>query len=112
MSKEAMNTDFNEWFNQLEGFHIKSERFYESLTAFSNEALAINMVKWLEAAFEAGRATEQKRTGQEIIMMSEHCAELVLAEREACAKVCLTHAPTTTPNYVSYAAAIRARSRE
>jgi hypothetical protein len=61
-----MNTDFNEWFNQLEGFHIKSERFYESLTAFSNEALAINMVKWLEAAFEAGR----------------------VAEKEACAKVC------------------------
>ena len=30
-------------------------------------------------------------------------------EREACAKVCQTHAPTTTPTYVSYAAAIRAR---
>ena len=61
-----MNADFNEWFNQLEGFHIKSERFYESMTAFSNESLAINMVKWLEAAFEAGR----------------------VVEREACAKVC------------------------
>jgi hypothetical protein len=33
----------------------------------------------------------------------------VLAEREACAKVCETHAPTTTPTWVSYAAAIRAR---
>jgi hypothetical protein len=30
-------------------------------------------------------------------------------EREACAKVCETHAPTTTPTWVSYAAAIRAR---
>ena len=34
----------------------------------------------------------------------------VLAEREACAKVCETHAPTTTPTWVSYAAAIRARA--
>ena len=33
------------------------------------------------------------------------------AEREACAKVCETHAPTTTPTYVSYAAAIRARGK-
>ena len=31
------------------------------------------------------------------------------AEREACAKVCETHAPTTTPTWVSYATAIRAR---
>jgi hypothetical protein len=31
------------------------------------------------------------------------------AEREACALVCETYAPTTTPTWVSYAAAIRAR---
>ena len=36
-------------------------------------------------------------------------ANAIAAEREACAKVCETHAPTTTPSYVSYAAAIRAR---
>jgi hypothetical protein len=37
-------------------------------------------------------------------------AALVRAdEREACAKVCEDHAPTTTPTWVSYAAAIRAR---
>lgn len=35
--------------------------------------------------------------------------KFVAAEREECAKVCETHAPTTTPAYVSYAAAIRAR---
>jgi len=33
-------------------------------------------------------------------------------EREACAKVCETHAPTTTPTWVSYAAAIRARGQK
>ena len=38
-------------------------------------------------------------------------AKLVAAhEREQCAMVCETHAPTTTPTWVSYAAAIRARS--
>ena len=31
-------------------------------------------------------------------------------EREACAKVVETHAPTTTPTWVSYAAVIRARN--
>jgi hypothetical protein len=36
--------------------------------------------------------------------------EAVKTEREACAMVCETHAPTTTPTWVSYAAAIRARS--
>ena len=42
----------------------------------------------------------------------ERFAALVAAaEREGCAKVCETHAPTTTPTYVSYAAAIRARGQ-
>jgi hypothetical protein len=41
----------------------------------------------------------------------EALAKLVAAhEREQCAMVCETHAPTTTPTWVSYAAAIRARS--
>jgi len=44
-----------------------------------------------------------------------HLAELVnravKAEREACAKVLETHTPTTTPTWVSYAAAIRARGQ-
>ena len=53
--------EFDEWFHQLEGFHLKSERFYESLDAFSKEALAISMVKWLETAFYAGKAYEQNK---------------------------------------------------
>jgi len=40
----------------------------------------------------------------------ERIADLARAdEREECAKVCEAHAPTTTPTWVSYAAAIRAR---
>ncbi len=39
----------------------------------------------------------------------DYIEKMVAAERDACAKVCETHAPTTTPTWVSYAAAIRAR---
>jgi hypothetical protein len=40
----------------------------------------------------------------------EAFANLVAAhEREACAQVCEKFAPTTTPTWVSYAAAIRAK---
>lgn len=46
---------FNEYFNELEGYCLRSERFYESLDAFSNkEALAASMKLWLEAAFIQG----------------------------------------------------------
>ena len=41
----------------------------------------------------------------------EYMQREIAAEREACAKVCETHAPRTTPTYVSYAAAIRARGQ-
>jgi hypothetical protein len=49
--------------------------------------------------------------------IDERLAELIFivaeiveeTEREACARVCETHAPTTTPTWVSYAAAIRSR---
>jgi len=47
--------------------------------------------------------------------MMQRLMELVAvsaaAEREACAKAVETHAPTTTPTWVSYAAAIRARGQ-
>jgi hypothetical protein len=60
-------------------------------------------------AFEAlVRADERNRTWTQ-----EHWTEyersIAAAEREACAKVCETYAPTTTPTWVSYAAAIRNR---
>ena len=42
----------------------------------------------------------------------ERFAKLVAErEREACAKVLETHAPTTTPTWVSYVDAIRARGQ-
>lgn len=63
-------------------------------------------------------AAEQKKTGQEIIMMSEHCAELILEEREACAEVCDRGLPIASSLSAldememwgeKFAAAIRAR---
>lgn len=48
---------FEDWFHQLEAHGLKSERFYESLDAFTDKrALAISMVAWLRAAYYAGKA--------------------------------------------------------
>jgi hypothetical protein len=51
-------------------------------------------------------AAERKRSEQEMAMMSEHCAEQILMEREACAKVCEDDFGNGALNL---AAAIRAR---
>ena len=72
----------------------------------------------LERFAELVRADEREKYKWDIHSCGPDCKryacvsmrEIVAAEREACAKVCETHAPTTTPTYVSYAAAIRARS--
>jgi hypothetical protein len=72
----------------------------------------------IEAFAELVRADEREKYKWDIHSCGPDCKryacvsmrEIVAAEREACAKVCETHAPTTTPTYVSYAAAIRARS--
>jgi hypothetical protein len=57
---------------------------------------------------EAGLKTPAR--GDFIFIHWDQIALLLAHEREQCAKVCETHAPTTTPTWVSYAAAIRARS--
>jgi hypothetical protein len=46
---------FKEWFNEVELYGLRSERFYDSLTQFkSQEALYANMLLWLEAAYKQG----------------------------------------------------------
>jgi hypothetical protein len=57
---------------------------------------------------DAGLKTPAR--GDFIFIHWDQIAMLLAHEREQCAKVCETHAPTTTPTWVSYAAAIRARS--
>lgn len=54
--KEPYNTkqDFHNWFQELEGFSLRSERFYEILSLESKEQQANILVKWLEAAYLQG----------------------------------------------------------
>ncbi len=69
-------------------------------------ALPDAMVTFLEAFAKKVRDDYSNKHAQ---LWLKRIDEAVKAEREACAKVCETHAPTTTPTWVSYAAAIRAR---
>lgn len=46
---------FKEYFHELEGYGLRSERFYDLLnTCASKEVLAASMAQWLEAAFIRG----------------------------------------------------------
>lgn len=61
------NPQFDKWFNELEGYGFRSERFYCDLDSFGisykNQDFnrekyyesQIMMKKWLEAAFEVGK---------------------------------------------------------
>lgn len=56
---EVSENDFFRWFHELEGFILRSERFYGDIMPYIDEqkdsyAAAKMMIKWLEAAFEAG----------------------------------------------------------
>jgi len=67
----------------------------------------VHIVVWGQ---ESGLIGKDECASEKAICQLEDFANLVAAhEREACAKVCETHAPTTTPTWVSYAAAIRAK---
>jgi hypothetical protein len=67
----------------------------------------VHIILWGQ---ESGLISKEKCASEKTISQLEAFANLVVKhEREACAMVCETHAPTTTPTWVSYAAAIRAR---
>ena len=58
MKNINLNTKFQQYFHEQEGFGLRSERFYDSLEAFSNKpALTASMKLWLEAAFIQGART-------------------------------------------------------
>jgi hypothetical protein len=42
---------FDDWFNELEGFGLRSERFWED----AKQGHTPRMILWLKAAFEEGR---------------------------------------------------------
>jgi hypothetical protein len=83
------------------------EAFAKLVAAHERNTLAAWMIQF---GFATGHGDTMEELvdalGTEIVDRIDGEVE---AEREACAKVCETHAPTTTPPWVSYAAAIRAR---
>lgn len=63
MKNINLNTKFQQYFHEQEGFGLRSERFYDSLEAFSNKpALTASMKLWLEAAFIQGARTMAQDT--------------------------------------------------
>lgn len=48
---------FSDWFHQMENYSARSERFYETVQNSNDPA---ELVTWLKAAFECGRATPYK----------------------------------------------------
>lgn len=53
---------FNTWFNQVESFGLKSERFYDDLDDVKTGKISSNiLINWLEAAFEAGLEAKTKK---------------------------------------------------
>jgi hypothetical protein len=79
--------------------------------ALINEKTFVEFNAALERLVALARADKREQGQKWFDAVTAQHKQLILAEREACAKVCETHAPTTTPTWVSYAAAIRARGQ-
>lgn len=88
---DELKEKFLEYFHEVESYSLRSERFYESLDAFTNkEALARSMVLWLEAAFMEGANVAmnytdrmqkaQEQTSRTIEENKEKIAQLMLQD--------------------------------
>jgi hypothetical protein len=51
---------FEDWFTELEGYSLRAERFYDEMDTHTDGMTAIAMVKWLRAAYEAGKDHAQE----------------------------------------------------
>ena len=49
---------FEDWFNEIENFGLRSERFYEQLDLLAGGAPQDGIINWLRAAYTAGREHE------------------------------------------------------
>lgn len=55
---------FDNWFNELEGFSFRSERFWDDFYYASKSGDTKCIKKWLQTAFEMGyNASEEKLYG-------------------------------------------------
>lgn len=56
-----MYDKFEDWFDEIENYGMRSERFFESLDQFSTkQAYYANLELWLRAAFECGKGTNDE----------------------------------------------------
>ena len=53
---------FETWFNQVEAYGLKSERFYDIVALHQNNPVyAESLVAWLRAAYEAGQESVEEK---------------------------------------------------
>ena len=57
---KAQYATFEDWWNEIESFGLRSERFHESMTQFSPTGKPVNMELWLRAAFDAARSQQKE----------------------------------------------------
>lgn len=46
---------FEDWFDEIENFSLRSERFFEDLNDYDPGINPEIVIKWLRAAYEAGK---------------------------------------------------------
>lgn len=62
--KFEIKKQFDEWFEEMEGFSFRYERFWDDFDYAKDSKDNRSMVKWLRAAFEVGYyASESKLYG-------------------------------------------------
>jgi hypothetical protein len=62
MMNEKLEKSFNEWFNEVENYSMRSERFYNDLMTIKSASLHFDkMSVWLKAAYEEGAKTVRKK---------------------------------------------------
>lgn len=55
----VMYENFESWFNELENYNFRSDRFFQHLELITSDAERIKfLTNWMRAAFEAGRNNE------------------------------------------------------
>jgi len=54
-----MKEQFDNWFYELEGFHIRSERFWDDYESKNRDA----MIEWMRTAYQVGYENGQQLYG-------------------------------------------------
>lgn len=57
------DNNFNDWFDEMEGFSFRSERFYDDFDYAAKTKDYKMIVKWLQTAYEVGYNDGQRLYG-------------------------------------------------